>query len=98
MVIAIVLDRDVKGFICVAVVLIIGFSGAFSISMPGSDAFSLAAPNRIGGPLHGVLTVFQSMLGAFDMGDYVLWEPIALFVVFAFLMIVVMLNLLISMM
>ena len=97
MIIAIVFDRDVKGFLCVTVVLIIGFSGAFSISMPDSDQFSLTQ-HHIGGPFHGVLTVYMSMLGAFDLGDYVHWEPIAMFVVFAFFMVVVMLNLLISMM
>ena len=97
MIIEIVFDRDVKGFIYVTIVLIVGFSVALSISMPESDSFGLAE-NHIAGPFHSLLIVFQSMLGAFDLEHYEHIEAIAMFVIFAFVMVVVMLNLLIAIM
>ena len=97
MVIEIIGDRDIQGFIYVTVVLIVGFSVAFGITMPESDAFGVTQ-HQPGGPFHGLLIVFQSMLGAFDLDQYEHTEAIAMFVVFAFAMVVVMLNLLIAIM
>ena len=97
MIIEIIDDRDIQGFMYVAMVLIIGFSVAFGITMPESDTFGLIK-HQLGGPFHGLLIVFQSMLGAFDLDQYEHTEAIAMFVVFAFAMVVVMLNLLIAIM
>lgn len=94
---AMLVNEDVTGFLYVAGVLLVGFSAAFSISMPESDQFGISW-DQAGGPFRGVLIVFQSMLGAFDLGDYEHPEAIVMFVVFAMIMVVVMLNLLIAMM
>ena len=88
-------DRDIKGFMYMAAVLVVGFSGAFAISMPESDTFGISFEES-GGPFHGMLIVFQSMLGAFDLENYDHPLAIVMFVVFAFFMVVVMLNLIIA--
>ena len=97
MIIEILAEPDVKGFIIVTMVLVIGFSSAFSISMPDSKTFGMNQ-YELGGPFHGVLVMFESMLGAFDLSDYENTLAIGMFVVFGFLMVVVMFNLLIAIM
>ena len=88
-------DEKIVGFMYVSLVLVVGFSTAFAISMPESHTFGISR-NQLGGPFHGILVVFQSMLGAFDLNDYEHPLAIAMFVIFAFLMVVVMLNLIIA--
>ena len=97
MIIEIINNRDIQGFLYVAFVLIVGFSVAFGIAMPKSETFGINQ-GEVGGPFHGLLIAFQSMLGAFDLSHYEHTEAIAMFVVFAFAMVVVMLNLLIAIM
>lgn len=97
MTIAMLSDRDVKGFMYVAGVLVVGFSAAFTISMPKSDQFGVSW-DQYSGPFRSVLIVFASMLGAFDLNDYEHPEALAMFVIFAMIMVVVMLNTLIAMM
>ena len=88
-------DRDIKGFMYVAAVLVVGFSAAFAITMPESETFGISF-DQSGGPFHGMLIVFQSMLGAFDLENYDQPLAVVMFVIFAFFMVVVMLNLLIA--
>ena len=93
---AMVADSDVLGFLCVTCVLLLGFSVAFAVCMPLSG-FGLNAEGT-GGYAQGILVVFASMLGAFELESYPHPVAIVMFVMFAFVMALVLLNLLIAMM
>jgi hypothetical protein len=92
----IISNRDIEGFLCVSLLLLVGFSAAFAVCMPESRIFGFRESNP-GGPAHGFLIVFQSMLGAFDVENYTHPAGIVMFVSFAFVMVLVLLNLLIAM-
>eukprot|EP01043_Picozoa_sp_COSAG02_P047232 COSAG02_NODE_4505_length_5285_cov_2.317971_1_plen_195_part_00 len=76
----------------------VGFSVGFAVSMPDSTEFGLIEHNATGGPFHGLLIVFQSALGGFDLDDYTHPIAVMLYPVLSFVMVLVMLNLLIAMM
>ena len=57
------IERDIRGFEAIIVVILAGFSCAFSVLMPESvDFFSDHA-----GPLNGILTMYQATLGNSEM-------------------------------
>ena len=86
-------DGDGEGGFAVALVL--EFSVSFAVSMPNNEAFHDGAT----GPLVGLLTSFQAVLGSFHMSDYdTNAETQTFFVIFLFSMVIVMLNLLIAIM
>eukprot|EP01049_Picozoa_sp_SAG25_P002616 SAG25_NODE_138_length_14172_cov_11.875364_14_plen_226_part_00 len=89
---------DLQYFIVVIVVLLIGFSAAFAISMPDNAAFDTGEPYGMGLLASGVLTSYLAMLGAFDIADYTNTESTVFFAIFLFLILVIMLNLLIALM
>jgi hypothetical protein len=90
--------KDIVPFMVVLMILLLGFSNAFAVSMPTSVDYSFNLQG-VGGPLSGMLTAFLSMLGDFDLGSQYK-KPVAvlMFLVFLFLMVIVMMNLLIAIM
>lgn len=92
----ILLNGDIKGFLCVSLLLLVGFSAAFTVCMPESQFFGFNGQH--GGPAYGFLVVFQFMLGTFELDNYTHPVAIMMFVLFAFVMVLVLLNLLIAMM
>ena len=81
-------DDDIRGYMIVTSVLLYGFSMAFCVSMP--DEF---------GPATGILSSFEAMIGAFHLSNYNgNAETLTFFLVFSFVMVIVMLNLLIAVM
>jgi WD40 repeat protein len=84
---AIVQNGDIAGFFYVSVLLMVGFSVGFAVSMPKSKDFGLLDHDEIGGPFHGLLVVFQSTLGGFDLNQYTNPVAVLLFPVFSFVMV-----------
>jgi hypothetical protein len=83
----------------VITVLLTGFSCAFAVSMPDNAAFDDGTQYGMGLLSSGVLTSYLAMLGAFDIeSDYTNPESTVFFVLFLFLIVVIMLNLLIALM
>jgi hypothetical protein len=89
---------DLAPFMLVITVLLMGFSTAFAVSMPDSTAFDNGEPYGMGLLASGFLTTYLSTLGEFDMNEYTNAQSIACFVVFLFLIVVIMFNLLIAIM
>ena len=89
---------DLQYFIVVILVLLMGFSAAFAVSMPDNAAFDDGEPYGMGLFASGVLTSYLAMLGAFDIADYTNAESTVFFAIFLFLILVIMLNLLIALM
>ena len=89
---------DLRYFIVVIAILLVGFSCAFAVSMPDNATFDNGTPYGMGLLSSGFLTTYLSMLGAFDIDDYTTPESRLFFVIFLFLILVVMLNLLIAIM
>ena len=86
--------HDIKGYMVIIMILLTGFSVSFAVSMPDNEEFD----DGLSGPLVGLVTSFQAMLGAFEMTDYTNKESTAFFLFFLFLVVLVMLNLLIAIM
>ena len=89
---------ELRYFLVVIAVLLMGFSCAFAVSMPDNVAFDDGTPYGMGLLSSGVLTSYLAMLGAFDASDYTNPESVVVFVMFLFLIVVIMLNLLIALM
>lgn len=90
---------DLKYFMLVIFVLLVGFSAAFAVSMPENIAFyNSSEPHGTALLTSGVLTTYLSMLGTFDIADYTNAQSTLFFVIFLFLILVIMLNLLIAIM
>ena len=89
---------ELRHFLLVIAVLLMGFSCAFAVSMPDNAAFDDGTPYGMGLLSSGVLTSYLAMLGAFEVSDYTNPESKMFFVVFLFLIVVIMLNLLIALM
>jgi hypothetical protein len=73
-------NPDINGFFIVTLVLLYGFSVAFTVSMPHSETFY--SPGH-GGPLVSFLTTFEAMIGAFHLSNYD-GETLAFFLLFLF--------------
>ena len=89
---------ELRHFLVVIAVLLTGFSCAFAVSMPDNAAFNDGSQDGMGLLSSGVLTSYVAMLGAFEVSDYTNPESTVFFVVFLFLIVVIMLNLLIALM
>ena len=97
---------DLKYFYVVIGILLLGFSVAFTVSMPNNTACDKGdntacdkGDNDGNGQLGSAfLSSYLSMLGAFDVTDYTNAESLIFFVIFLFLVLIVMLNLLIAIM
>jgi len=85
---------DIKGYLVITLILLTGFSASFAVSMPDNEAFL----SGVTGPLVGLLTSYEAVVGSFHMSDYKNNEARAAFLIFLFLIVVVMLNLLIAIM
>ena len=79
--------HDIRGFVCLLVVLIYGFSIALALTMPGNKAFMGTAMSSA-----PILTLLEAILGGFDMDDYTNSLATSLFLLFLFLVVVVMLK------
>ena len=89
---------ELRYFLLVIAVLLMGFSCAFAVSMPDNAAFDDGTEYGMGLLSSGVLTSYLAMLGAFEVSDYTNPESTVFFVLFLFLIVVIMLNLLIALM
>jgi hypothetical protein len=89
--------KDIKPWGIVALILLLGFSNAFAVSMPASEEYNFSTTG-VGGPFSGILTTYLSMLGTSDLEQYTRPEAVLMFLFFMFLMVVVMMNLLIAIM
>jgi hypothetical protein len=85
---------DISGYVKVLIVLLWAFSVSFAVAMPKNDAFV----DGTAGPLVGLLTSFEAIVGSFHMSDFQNSESTAFFLLYLFGMVVVMLNLLIAIM
>jgi hypothetical protein len=84
---------EVLGFGLVMLVLIYGFGAAFIVSMPTNDAFYTA--NATIWP--GVLTTSMAVMAQdFKIDDYEVGVPLVMFVLFLYIVIIVMFNVLIA--
>jgi hypothetical protein len=83
---------EVLGFVKVMLVLILGFGMAFAVSMPTNDAFYTAN----GTIFPGLLTTTMAMAQDFDIDQYHGFVPMAMFLLFLYLVIIVMFNVLIA--
>jgi predicted permease len=93
--IAIAIISDLRHFIVIIGVLLIGFSAGFAVSMPDNPTFD----NRDGMVItSGMFTSYLAMLGVFDIEDYTNAESTMFFAIFLFLIVIIMLNLLIAIM
>lgn len=83
--------KAVTGWVLVMLVLIWGFAASFAVSMPTNVAFITTNATV----LPGLLTTAMAMVGDFDVDQY---EHVGLwtFIVFLFLVIIVMFNVLIA--
>jgi hypothetical protein len=86
--------NDISGYVKVLVVLLWTFSVSFAVAMPKNDAFVDSST----GPLVGMLTSFEAIVGSFHMSDFQNSESTAFFLLYLFGMVVIMLNLLIAIM
>jgi hypothetical protein len=90
---------DIVPFLKVAGILLLGFSNAFAVLMPASPDYNFNFDvGGDGSPFSGFLTVYISMLGTFDLNQYTGWEATLMFILYLFLIVVVMMNLLIAIM
>ena len=84
---------EVLGFGSVMLVLIWGFGAAFIVSMPNNDAFYTA--NATIWP--GLLTTTMAVMAQdFDIDDYEGFVPLTMFLLFLYIVIIVMFNVLIA--
>jgi hypothetical protein len=83
---------DVLGFAVVMIVLVWGFGAAFSVSMPNNEAFYTAN----GTVFPGLLTTTMAMVGDFHVEQFEYGVPLAMFILFLYIVIVVMFNVLIA--
>lgn len=90
---------ELRYFMVIIIVLLVGFSAAFAVSMPDNATFDGGSQsNGMGLLTSGVLTSYLAMLGAFDIDNYANGESTIFFAIFLFLILVIMLNLLIALM
>jgi hypothetical protein len=87
---------DIRGYMGLFLVILVGYSIAFAIAMPNSTVYGRLDP-RVG-PFIGLLSVFDAMLGNFDWDHCENPQAVVMLVIFALLVVVVMLNLLIALM
>eukprot|EP01046_Picozoa_sp_COSAG06_P017165 COSAG06_NODE_1157_length_10466_cov_3.303752_2_plen_1487_part_00 len=87
---------EVVGFGVVMVVLIWGFGAAFTVSMPNNDAFYNSNRTVPFGLLPGLLTTTMSMVGDFDIDQYDFGAPFLMSILFLYIVIIVMFNVLIA--
>jgi hypothetical protein len=86
--------RDISGYVVILLVLLWGFSVSFAVAMPDNDKFV----DDNAGPLVGLLTSFEAIVGSFHMSDFQNSESTGFFLLYLFGMVVIMLNLLIAIM
>lgn len=85
-------SSEVLGFGGVLLVLIWGFGAAFSVSMPKNTAFYTKNHTL----LPGFLTTTMAMVGDFDVDLYEFGIPCTMFILFLYIVIIVMFNVLIA--
>ena len=76
-------------------IVVIGATFFFAIQLPGESAWSA---NNTLGPFWPLLTMIQFVVGNFEMEDYPRATSVVFFVIIAFFVTIMMLNLLIAVM
>jgi hypothetical protein len=92
-----VITRDVGPFLGVCSIVIVGCTCFFAINQPQAGS-AFGNFDGVAGFLSPLLTVTLAALGSFDIEDYTTRAAAAMFLVFAFFVIILMLNLLIAIM
>jgi hypothetical protein len=92
-----VITRDVGPFLCVSFIAILGCTFFFCINQPEAGS-AFGRFDGVAGFLGPLLTVVLASLGTFEISDYTKRTAVAMFLIFAFFVIVLMLNLLIAIM
>ena len=92
-----VITRDVVPFLGVCSIVIAGCTCFFAINQPEAGS-AFGDFDGVAGFLSPLLTVALAALGSFSIGDYTKRAAVAMFLFFAFFVIVLMLNLLIAIM
>jgi hypothetical protein len=92
-----VITHDVGPFLSVCSLVIAGCTFFLAINQPEADS-AFGNFDGIGGILTPLLTVTLAALGSFEIGDYTKRAAVAMFLIFAFFVIILMLNLLIAIM
>ena len=92
-----VITHDVGPFLGVCSIVIAGCTCFFAINQPEAGS-AFGDFDGAAGFLAPLLTVVLAMLGSFEIGDYTKRAAVAMFLFFAFFVIVLMLNLLIAIM
>jgi hypothetical protein len=92
-----VITHDVGPFIGVCSLVIVGCTFFFAINAPEAD-LAFGNFDGVGGALTPLLTVTLAALGSFNIHDYTKRAAVAMFLLFAFFVIILMLNLLIAIM
>lgn len=80
--------EDFPEFGKVAVIIFVGFTLAFAISMPDNESFD---DRGVLGLSSGIMTVFRASMGSFHVEDYTTTQATALFVLFMFVTVIIML-------
>ena len=92
-----VITRDVGPFLGVCSIVIAGCTCFFAINQPEAGS-AFGNFDGVAGFLTPLLTVTLAMLGSYEIGDYTKRAAVAMFLFFAFFVIILMLNLLIAIM
>ena len=92
-----VITRDVGPFLGVCSIVIAGCTCFFAIDQPEAGS-AFGNFDGVAGFLTPLLTVTLAMLGSYEIGDYTKRAAVAMFLFFAFFVIILMLNLLIAIM
>ena len=92
-----VITRDVVPFLGVCTIAIAGCTCFFAINQPEAGS-AFGDFDGVAGFLSPLLTVTLAALGSFEIGDYTKRAAVAMFLLFGFFVIVLMLNLLIAIM
>ena len=92
-----VITRDVGPFLGVCAIVIAGSTCFLAINQPEAGTVFGDFDGETGF-LSPLLTVTLAALGSFKIADYTKWAAVAMFLFFAFFVIILMLNLLIAIM
>ena len=92
-----VITRDVGPFLGVCSLVIAGCTCFFTINQPEAGS-AFGDFDGVAGVFSPLLAVVLAMLGSFDINDYTKKAAVAMFLLFAFFVIILMLNLLIAIM
>lgn len=84
----IVITTDIVPFMMILVIVLLSSTLYFMISLPSSEKFGYNA--EVGGALWPFVSVFQTILGSFDISDYPTGSSLTMFIVLVIFAVVIM--------